>query len=77
LQLSAPDALGRARNVWAKTLLEVRKDATERELADVGDQMSEEWNLRIAELNREIALARAEQIDDEPPFVSPDPPRVD
>jgi DNA primase len=75
LQLSAPGAAERARTVWAKTLLEIRKESAEHDLASAGDVMTEEWQLRIAELNREIARAHAEQIDDEPPFATPVAPR--
>jgi DNA primase len=64
-----------ARENWNKMLLELHKREASEELrraADLGaDGLTEGWARRIEEMQREVARAQAEEIDDESPLLAP------
>ena len=64
-----------ARENWKKMLLELHKREASEELrraADLGaDGLTEGWARRIEEMQREVARAQEQEIDDESPLLAP------
>ncbi len=75
----ADDGQAAAEN-WQKTLLELHKRGAQDELrraGDVGDAgLTELWNRKIEEMQRELVRAQALELEDESPIVEPITPRA-
>ena len=75
----ADDCQAAAEN-WQKTLLEHHKRGAQDELRRAGDVtdagLTELWNRKIEEMQRELVRAQALELEDESPIVEPIPPRT-
>ncbi len=75
----ADDGQAAAEN-WQKTLLELHKRGAQDELRRAGDVseagLTELWNRKIEEMQRELVRAQALELEDESPIVDPITPRA-
>lgn len=64
---------------WQMTLTRVHERQAHEELRRIGDvpgeEMDEAWLERLEETRREVTRTQALELEDEPPFAAPEPPR--